>query len=110
MTDDRRKPGRIPAWLEVMWEGITGRHEARTSDITTAGCFVDTIGQVTVGEIVNFKIQLPAEDLLELRGEVIYAYPSIGFGLQFTDMSDADRKRLEWLVKAEAFRRKDRTK
>ena len=84
--------------------GATGKYEARTGDLSMGGCFIDTIGQVTVGEAIDFKLRLPAGEWIELRGEVTYQYPNMGFGVRFTDISDADRKRLEWLVKAEAYR------
>ncbi len=36
---------------------------------------------------------------------VAYRYPNAGFGVRFLSISsEADRKRLEWLVKAEAYR------
>jgi len=104
MNDERRKQERVSAIIEVIWEGATAKYEARTGDLNTGGCFIDTIGHVTVGEIINFKLRLPAEDWIELQGEVVHAYPNAGFGVRFTNVSDADRKRLEWLVKAEAYR------
>jgi hypothetical protein len=104
MSDETRKYKRVPALLDIMWEGATGGYEARTSDITVAGCFIDTSGQVMVGETINFKLCLPAGDWIELQGEVIHAYPNVGFGVRYTNVSDSDRKRLEWLVKAEAYR------
>lgn len=105
MTNDRRKQGRVAALIDVAWEGISGKYEARTGDINTGGCFIDTIARVKVGEVINFKLRLPAEDWIELQGEVVYAKPETGFGVRFTNISSAaDRKRLEWLVKAEAYR------
>jgi PilZ domain-containing protein len=105
MTDDRRKQPRVPAIMNVVWEGANAKYDARTEDLTTDGCFIDTIGHVTVGEIIKFKMRLPAEDWIELQGEVVYVYPNTGFGIRFTNVSETDRKRLEWLVKAEAYRK-----
>ena len=104
MTNERRKHKRAPALLEVVWEGATGKYEARTDSISTGGCFVDTIGQVTVSETIRFKLRLPAGEWLELQGEVVYEYPNMGFGVRFTNISDSNLKLLEWLVKAEAHR------
>lgn len=98
---ERRRHGRVPALFEVVWEGAAGRHEARTSDLSPGGCFVDTIGQAAVGEAVTIRLRLPAGDWIELRGEVTYQYPNMGFGVRFTGASDEDRRRLEWLVRAE---------
>jgi PilZ domain len=105
MSDERRREGRVTAVIEVLWEGASGKHEARTSDIHTGGCFIDSIAEVAVGEIIRFKLRLPSEDWIEVKGEVAYRYPNAGFGVRFLSISsEADRKRLEWLVKAEAYR------
>ena len=104
MSDERRKHNRVPALIELIWEGATGKYEARTSDISTSGCFIDTIARVSVGEMIKFKLRLPAGDWIELQGEVVYTQPNLGFGVCFTTISDSDWKRLEWLVKAEAYR------
>lgn len=108
MTDERRKRKRVPTLIDVVWEGATGKYEARTGDLSADGCFIDTIGQVAVGETINFKLRLPSGEWMDLRGEVIYEYPNMGFGVHFTDISDADRKRLEWIVKAEEYRAEKR--
>lgn len=98
---ERRRHARVPAMFEVVWQGAAGRHEARTTDLSLGGCFVDTIAQAAVGEPVTIRLRLPAGDWIELRGEVTYQYPNAGFGVRFTGGSDEDRRRLEWLVRAE---------
>ena len=101
MTDERRRERRLPALFEVVWQGAAGRHEARTADLSLGGCFVDTIAQAAVGETVAVMLRLPAGGWIELQGEVTYQFPSMGFGVRFTGASEADRRRLEWLVRAE---------
>ncbi len=101
MSDERRKQGRLTAYFEVLWEGASGKYEARTGDIHTDGCFIDSIGEVAVGEVIRFKLRLPAEDWIEVQGQVTYKYPNAGFGVRFVSISsESDSKRLEWLVKA----------
>ncbi len=105
MSDERRTQGRVQAYIEVLWEGASGKYEARTGDIHTSGCFIDSIGEVAVGEVIRFKLRLPKEDWIEVKGVVAYKYPNAGFGVRFLSISsEADRKRLEWLVKAETYR------
>ena len=104
MGIERRKHDRVPALIDLAWEGASSKYEARTSDISISGCYIDTIAQVVIGELIKFKLRLPAGDWIELHGEVVYSHPNMGFGVRFTDISDSDRKRLEWLVKAEAYR------
>lgn len=91
----------VPGLFEVEWQGTAGRHEARTADLRLGGCFIDTIAQAAVGEPVAVKLRLPAGGWIELQGEVTYQFPTMGFGVRFTGGSEADRRRLEWLVKAE---------
>jgi len=105
MSDERRRQGRVEAYIEVSWEGASGKYAARTGDIHTGGCFIDSIAEVAVGEIIHFKLRLPSEEWIEVKGEVAYKYPNAGFGVRFvTISSEDDRKRLEWLVKAQAYR------
>lgn len=97
---DKRKYPRVPAFLEVRWESAGGKYEARTSDISLGGCFIDTIGHVAVGEWVNFKLRPKAGEWIELQGDVQYELPRFGFGVQFRDLSDESKERLEELVNA----------
>ena len=107
MSDERRSQGRVEAYIEVLWEGASGKYEARTSDIHSKGCFIDSIGEVAVGETIRFKLQIPNSDWIDLKGVVVYKYPNAGFGVRFVSISEeADLKLLEWLVKAEAYRTK----
>ena len=105
MSDERRNKGRVPAYIDVLWECASGKYEARTGDIHTEGCFIDSIGEVRIGETIRFKLRLPNEDWIEVKGVVAYKYPNAGFGVRFVSISsEDDRKRLEWLVKAQAYR------
>jgi hypothetical protein len=104
MSDERRSEGRVPALIEIAWEGASGRYEARTGDIHTGGCFIDSIAEVAVGEIIHFKLRLQNEDWIDMQGEIAYKYPNAGFGVRFLNVSEADQKRLEWLVKAQTSR------
>lgn len=101
MTDKERKHKRVPLLLEVLWEGAAGKYEARTSDISLGGCFIDTTGQMAIGETISFKLCLPAGDGIELQGEVIYELPRMGFGVRFANVSDDQQQRLEALIKAQ---------
>jgi hypothetical protein len=106
LSDERRNQRRVPFLIEVVWDGPTGKHEARTSDISIGGCFVDAVSQATVGETINFRMSLPSGDSMEITGEVTYVAESIGFGIRFTECSPENQKKLEWLVKAAEFREK----
>jgi uncharacterized protein (TIGR02266 family) len=104
MDDERRTHKRVPILVEVNWEGKAGNYDARTSDLSTGGCFIDTAGQVSEGEIIKFKLELPGGEWLELQGEVTYAYVNVGFGVRFTNLSEAVRKRIDWMIETQSDR------
>ena len=60
---------------------------ARTTDVSLGGCYIESIGQVTIGEHIRFEIQLPAGSWMPLRGEVLYHHPNLGFGVQFIELT-----------------------
>jgi c-di-GMP-binding flagellar brake protein YcgR len=101
MNDERRKDKRVSLLIDISWEAKTGKYEARTSDLSTGGCFVDTIAQATVGEQIHFKLQIPSGDWMELDGEVTYSYPNIGFGIRFINLSEVDQQKLAKMVQAQ---------
>lgn len=98
---EKRKYKRIPTVLEVLWEGGTGRYEARTSDVSLGGCFIDTIGKADVGETINFKICLPSGEWIELCGEVRYELPRVGFGVKFKELSENSIKKVVGFVRSQ---------
>ncbi|HEY6121580.1 MAG TPA: PilZ domain-containing protein [Pyrinomonadaceae bacterium] len=100
MTNERRRNKRVPILVEIVWEGTAGRYQARTTDLSERGCFVDSVGHALHGEHVKFKLKLPSGEWLELEGDVTFTDPRIGFGVEFGAMSDEDRKKLQWFVKA----------
>ena len=97
MTDEKRKHERAPILVEVLWEGTASTHQARTTDISGGGCFIDTMGRASVGETINFKLLLPDESIA-IQGEVVFELPGTGFGVQFTNIAESDRARLEALL------------
>jgi hypothetical protein len=84
-------------FLDVAWEG-TGQLNARTSDLSLGGCFIDSVVRVAEGEQIRFRLRLPDGDWLQLIGVVAYTYPNIGFGLRFVDMSAEAQSKLKQLI------------
>jgi hypothetical protein len=102
MTDEKRKNDRVPLVLEVSWEGSGNKSSARTTDISATGCFIDTLGQVGVNDILNLRFKPPVGDFIAVEGKVMYQQNGVGFGVRFTRMADADRRRLESILNPEA--------
>jgi hypothetical protein len=83
MNEERRADERVALNLPVRWDGLSGGLEARIEDLSLGGCFVNTRGTVSPGELITLEIKLPSGEWLPLRGEVISCQPEIGFGLVF---------------------------
>ena len=98
MGDERRQFGRVRLPMEVRWEGLSGRHAARVYDLSLGGCYVETMGQVMLGERIRFEIELPTGRWLRLEGEVAHAQPNMGFGLRLVNLSGTDRDMLAHLL------------
>ena len=93
-----RQNERTPFLIEIMLESASGKREARISDISLGGCFVDTIMTVRPGEDVSLTGKLETGEPLELKGKVAYVMDGFGFGVSFTDLSDESKVLVERMV------------
>lgn len=87
-----RKFERRPHLVEIVLESASGHREARLSELSWGGCFIDTIAEAPIGEIVSFEIKDQGQAPLRFSGEVIYTFPGIGMGLKFTEVPSASRE------------------
>ncbi len=95
---DRRSEKRWDVCLDAVWDGKSGNYVARVTDLSEGGCYVDSLGEAVIGEVIVFKLQLPNGEWLELSGEVAHQTPPLGFGLRFVDLSDEQSERLRSLL------------
>ncbi len=98
MTINRRTDERVSTNLTARWDGLTGRQEARIEDLSLGGCFVNTTGRVDLGELVSIQIKLPSGDWLPLRGAVVSYQQGIGFGIEFSFLTDEEERILKELI------------
>ncbi len=96
-----RQHERVPYLTEVVLEFASGKREARISDLSEGGCYVESWAGVMPGDTVRFEMQTPAGESLPVVGEVTYAFEGMGFGVRFLEMDDAMRRRIIELVEAE---------
>jgi len=96
--DDRRSKPRLSVHLDAVWNGGEERHSARITDLSEGGCYLDTVGEVMVGEIVAFRVLLPDDDWLYLEGEVRHHRHRLGFGVQFVDLNEEQTEKLLQLL------------
>lgn len=92
MADERRSEERVPLVLDMRWESLSGRRAARISDMSLSGCYVESLGQVTVGELIRFEVQLPTGRWMPLVGEVVYHLPPMGFGVRFRPLTETQKE------------------
>ena len=102
---DRRKHPRYPCsggGAEVRQQGVDSRIWARLTDISLGGCYLEIMSPLPVLTYVNLVLTVD-EQHLNAKGQVVVSHPHFGMGVQFIDLSAADRKMLEsWIAALEA--------
>ena len=96
--DERRSKPRLSVHLDAVWDGGEERHSARVTDLSEGGCYLDTVGEVMVGEIVAVRVLLPDDDWLYLDGEVRHHRHGVGFGVQFVELNEEQTENLQRLL------------
>ncbi|MBA2334348.1 MAG: PilZ domain-containing protein [Pyrinomonadaceae bacterium] len=96
-----RKEERVPFLMEILLESASGKREARISDIGPEGCYIDSIVTTQEGETVSLEISRPDGEAMKFTGKVAYALEGFGFGVRFTDLSDANKTFLEEIIRAQ---------
>jgi len=95
---DRRNEKRLEVCLDAVWDGNSGKHPARVTDLSEGGCYVDSLGESHVGEVLNIKLQLQNGERLELSGEVAHEMPPMGFGVRFVNLNSEQLEKLRSLL------------
>jgi two-component system chemotaxis response regulator CheY len=99
MSELKRENNPVTVSLDVVWQGSSGKHDARMSEISMEGCFIDSKVQGRgLGETVDFKVHLPGGPWVSLQGELISQEYPIGFGLRFTSLTATDERLLAAVV------------
>lgn len=93
-----RNRARTSVSLEVVLDFTSGRREARVSDLSLSGCYIDSIISVAENEPVKLNLKLHDGEWLSLRGEIVYAFPGTGFGIRFLDLTENDTSLLEHAI------------
>ena len=102
MQDQRHDP-RIPliAAAEVTEVASGTRLSARTSDISRAGCYIDSLNPTPVKTVVTVRLTHGGEEV-ELPARIVYVSPGLGMGVRFDEnLSPAQMAILDrWLAGA----------
>jgi hypothetical protein len=85
---ERRKSPRYPfvANAEVREASTDAKLNARVSEISLNGCYLDMVNPLPVGTAVVVKIFTVGE-FFESAANVVYSHPNLGIGLMFHDVS-----------------------
>lgn len=98
-VQEKRKHPRVRVPLEARWQGQSGKYEARIDEIGMGGCYIESLGQVTVGERIIFQVQTPEGRWLVLHGEIVYAQPAMGFGVRFLPLAPPTERELAEIIR-----------
>jgi hypothetical protein len=82
-----REHERIPFFIEAQLECSSGRREARISDLSYGGCYIDSIAGVRPGENISFEIVSPSGATISFSGNVAYVLEGSGFGVKFVGLT-----------------------
>jgi hypothetical protein len=90
-----RKHERSTFLTEILLESASGRREARISDVSEGGCFVDTIMTVRTGEEVSI---ISKSGSFTVKGKVAYVMDGFGFGVEFIDLSEESQQAINKIL------------
>jgi hypothetical protein len=98
--NDRRLFYRMPvmAGAKVLHSGIKDTGWGICSDISSSGCFIETMWPLAMNSKVEVVLRLNGREV-RAKAVVRSAKPSWGMGLEFTEVSDDDRIFLGSLIK-----------
>src|SRR5205085_7234075 len=84
MTDRRSAP-RYPLILsaEVSAKVDGATLAGRTADVSSTGCYIDTLNPIPAGSAVRVRLQHENE-FFEADARVVYVSPGLGMGLAFS--------------------------
>ena len=102
--NERRSARRQPfiATTEIIDVHTGGRSLARTADLSTGGCYIDTLNPFRLDTTVRIQIQ-KERAIVEFRARVISSHPGSGMGLVFEGITPEQRSMLaKWLCKQSA--------
>jgi hypothetical protein len=86
--------------LPVEW-GLTKQyqHHGKFKSLSAGGCLLETAAiQPLYGKTIYIRVPLPDRDWWEIQGEVLYYVRDVGFGVQFSEMTDDDKGTLRLLM------------
>ncbi len=104
MSSDHRRYARVTYYSEAELEGLdVSRVPCRLAELGAGGAFVEARTNLPVGGRASIRFQLADREVVA-QVEVRYAFEGIGMGLQFTQVSDADKETIARFVEQQGGR------
>ncbi len=86
---------RVSVPLEGRWTGASGEnHEARVSNLSQVGCYLETTDQALAREPVEIELRMPDGGFLAIKGQAVFSIPNGGIGVYFTEINNQARENL----------------
>lgn len=94
---NRRKTPRVPLATQIHFGDSMA--VALSRDLSVGGIFVDTKEPCSIGTHLDLRFNLTEhEPIIIAKGEVRYVVPKLGMGVQFSEITKEDRKRIAEFV------------
>jgi c-di-GMP-binding flagellar brake protein YcgR len=90
--------------LELRHSGSTAPLRATTSEISFGGCYIETMFTLEVGTKLEMVLWLD-DQKVNAKGVIATRYPQVGNGIDITEISSADRAKLEAFVRNQEVKR-----
>ncbi len=100
MSQDKRSSRRVASPLDLECCTLGGHPipvEARISDLSASGAFLDCQNPVPAGTRLALRFVL-GDYVMEVAAEVVHVMPLFGMGVRFLDLSAQSRAVLEQLL------------
>ena len=103
--DEKRQAVRVARPLECEYSADCPPIRATVCDLSDKGMFLDTQHPLHVGDVIDFRLELPDERETPVtgRGRVVWIEPLVGVGIQFLELSPDQRERLRFWVASVFF-------
>ena len=98
MNMERRRSRREIFFTEVSIEGKSPNEQSRVTDIGLEGVFVDTLNPLPVGTVLRLSFGLGSEKFVTTQGIAVHSMPSIGMGIQFTELKPEQQEMIKGIV------------
>ena len=98
-SEEHRLSKRVVYYAEATIEGLDAG-QARVSDLSTSGAFVDSRVVLAPGTITKLTFRIRDREI-KVTVTIRYAIPDIGMGVHFLNLAADDQALIEEVVKAQ---------